>query len=98
MEFIGVIILAENEIPGEVRHQTDVAGHAEFHSDAELTEHPNVVIVDRIGRPEFALVGNEATGVDMLLVEKLVGRGATIDEANTACHIRREAAEWITAG
>ena len=24
--------------------------------------------------------------------------GATIDEANTACHIRREAAEWITAG
>lgn len=57
------IIMAEDEVPGEVRHQTDVAGHTEFHSDAQLTEHSDVVIINRIRGEEFLLVGDVRAGI-----------------------------------
>src|SRR6266404_1956494 len=99
MEFITMVIQPENEVPSEVRHQTDVAGDAVFQSDPDLTEQSDVMIINWIGCPKFTLSVNASErgigwcagywicegGIRMLLVEILVGRGATINETNTAC-------------
>ncbi len=54
-EFICMVFLAEDEVPGEVRHQTDVAGHPKFQSRADLTERSDVMVVNRISGQVFAL-------------------------------------------
>src|SRR5438270_5807444 len=75
VQFVGVIPLAEDEVPGEVGHQPDVAGHAEFQSRADLAQRPDAIIVNRIDREEFLLMDNVTVGDEgALLIEKLVKR------------------------
>src|SRR5437588_8287442 len=106
MEFIRMVLLAEDEIPGEVSHQTDVAGHAKLQSHADLTKRSDVIIGNRINGQEFLLIGNvEACvgkerwagilqGVHVFLIEKLIEGRATINKADTSGQIRRETPEW----
>src|SRR5205807_5815643 len=109
---ICMVLLAEDEVPGEVRHQTDVAGDAKFQARADLTERSEVIVGNRISGQEFALLGNEAAveeafvdiggvGRDaelMFLIKKLIEGRATINEAYAAGDIRSKAAERETSG
>src|SRR5207248_4926467 len=91
VELIRMVLLTEDEIPGEVSHKTDVAGHAKFQSHADLTKRSDVIIGNRINGVEFALVGNvEACverlalkgvlqGVRVFLIEKLMECRVTIN-------------------
>src|SRR3984893_4741342 len=97
--FIRMVLLAEDKVPGEIGHQTDVAGHAVFHSYANLTERSDFIIVNRIEREEFVLVSNVTEGVgDISLIVKLVERRATTNKADAAGNIRRKTPERETPG
>src|SRR2546430_5474480 len=105
VELIRMVLLTEDEIPGEVSHKTDVAGHAELQSRADLTKRSDVIIGNRINGQEFALVGNvEACvgkerwagilqGILVFLIEKLIEGRATINKADASGHIRRKTPE-----
>src|SRR5438270_13206458 len=58
VELIRMVLLAEDEIPGEVSHQTDVAGHAKFQSHSGLTKRSDASIGNRINGQELLLIGN----------------------------------------
>ena len=106
-EFICMVFLAEDEVPGEVRHQTDVAGHPKFQSRADLTERSDVMVVNRISGQVFALTGNEGAAGDVLrggagrgaervfLIKKLIEGRAAVNEADAAGDIGSKAAERI---
>src|SRR6266853_1238354 len=57
-ELIRMVFLAEDEVPGEVRHQADVAGDAKLQARADLTERSDVMVGNGINRPEFLLGGS----------------------------------------
>src|SRR5207248_11502406 len=86
--------------------QTDMAGYAEFQAGTQLTEASDVAVVNWVCGPKLLLVGHKVTaGIDagarsvsVPLIEILVGSRSTINEAETAPNIRREAAERITTG
>src|SRR5439155_3092784 len=59
MNFVHVVVfLAEDEVPGKVGHQTDVARQAELQSRADLTQRSQVMVVNRINREVFALTSS----------------------------------------
>src|SRR5207253_8472988 len=99
VELICMVFLAEDEVPGEVSHQADMAGYAKFQSRADLTERSDVIVVNRISGQEFLLMGNETVGVEgVLLMKKLIESRATINEADAAGDIRSKAAERVASG
>src|SRR5438874_10825177 len=107
VDLILMIFLTEDEVPSDVSHQTDMAGHTKFQSGTDLTEHWRVVIVNRINRPIFFLPEHEiprrsgwvaARSVSVFFMKILVERCATLDETETARDIRGETAEGIACG
>ena len=48
VKLVLMVFLTENEVPGEVSHQTDVAGNTKFQAGTDLAERSEVVIGDRI--------------------------------------------------
>src|ERR1700730_6102069 len=97
--FIRMVLLAEDKVPGEVGHQTDVAGHAVFHSYANLAQRPEVIIRNRIDREEFVLVDNVTARVgDILLIEKLVERRTAVNEADATRNIGSKTSEREAPG
>src|SRR6266567_1426869 len=103
VEFICMVFLAEDEVPGEVRHQTDMAGDAKLQSRAQLTKRSQVMIGNRIVGKEFAFPrlrrqeprkgGRRSTSV--LLVKERVDRRSAINKAYAAGDIGSKAAERI---
>src|SRR5712691_10279105 len=75
---IRMVFLPEDEVPGEVGHQADVAGRAKFQTRADLTQRSGVMIINRISGQVFALIGNEVAGVRVFLIEKPVERSSTV--------------------
>src|SRR5262249_51230115 len=57
-----------------------------------------MVIRNGINCPELALVVNDTSSDGVFLVEKLIGRGAAINKADTSRYIRREPTPRITCG
>src|SRR5438067_1032670 len=105
-----MIFLTEDEVPGDVSHQTDMAGHTKFQSGTDLTEHSRVMIVNRINCPIFFLtdheirsrrrgwIGGKGWPVSVSFMEILVERCSTLDEADASGDIRGEPAEGIARG
>src|SRR6266853_2301746 len=103
-ELIRMVFLAEDEVPGEVRHQADVAGDAKLQARADLTERSDVIVGNRIIGQVFALAGNEGAVGDVdlggggrraeriFLIKKLIEGRATVNEADAAGDIRSKAA------
>src|SRR5207302_3388833 len=96
VKLVRVVFLAENEVPCEVSHQTNVAGNAKFQAGAELAERSGVMIVNRIISDELKFVGHETGGVYMLLVEVAVERRAAVNETDTSSNIGSKTAKRIS--
>src|SRR5207248_229372 len=107
VDLILMIFLTEDEVPSDVSHQTDMAGHTKFQSGTDLTEHSRVVIVNRINRPIFFLTEHEiprrsgwvaAWPVSVSFMKILVERCSTLEEAEASGDIWGEPAEGIASG
>src|SRR5207244_9005136 len=48
MKLVRMIFLTEDEVPGEVSHQTDMAGNTKFKAGTDLAERSDMIIVNRI--------------------------------------------------
>jgi len=97
-ELIRMVFLAEDEVPGEVRHQADVAGDAKLQARADLTERSEVIVGNRIIGQVFALAANETVLEGVLLIKKLIEGRATVNEADAAGDVGSKAAERIAPG
>src|SRR5205085_7933272 len=102
VKLVRVVFLAENEVPCEVSHQTNVAGNAKFQAGAELAERSGVMIVNRVIRCVFEFVQDEASRlswdrtVDVLLIEVAVERRAAVNETDTSSNIGSKTAKRIS--
>src|SRR5260370_18716341 len=66
---ICMVFLAEDEVPGEVRHQADMAGDAKLPSRAHLTERSGEMVEKRVSGKQFGLIAKSTVYVSVLLIK-----------------------------